>query len=148
MNTVRPKDLRIGNLINGIYIYEDDDKNGEIIEVEKTTFCTVVSIDTTDSTYRPIMVESDANIESFERMEGIPLNEEWLLKAGFEHVLNEHTNADFWQIKRKKNDYRPHITIYKNRITVGNNTGVKYFNDVHSLQNLYFALSGEELTIK
>jgi len=78
----------------------------------------------------------------------VKLTEEWLLKAGFEHILNEHTNADFWQIKRKKNDYRPHITIYKNRITVGNNTGVKYFNDVHSLQNLYFALSGEELTIK
>ncbi|MFP7656101.1 hypothetical protein [Chryseobacterium proteolyticum] len=79
----------------------------------------------------------------------IILNEEWMDKLGFEHIVNEFTKVDFWQLKRKRNEYhKPVIVIYKDRTTVGNNTYVKHLKFVHQVQNLYFILSGEELEVK
>ncbi len=82
--------------------------------------------------------------------EPIPLTEEWLLKFGFEwEDVESKTNGetdkmlfkDILLMKRHHNDLwaacpygyliSPHRTLY-----------------VHQLQNLYFALTGEELTIK
>lgn len=78
--------------------------------------------------------------------EGIPLTEEWLLKFGF--------------VKRKMYGYDQHFAYHHHKlhssITALYNSdfsicldnvarGVVY---VHRLQNLYFALTGEELTIK
>jgi len=75
--------------------------------------------------------------------EPIPLTEEWLLKFGFEKHRFSH-------LKKHKsgvvlcllddcfvlNNYKDHLIInYKN----------KY---VHQLQNLYFALTGQELELK
>lgn len=79
-----------------------------------------------------------------------PLTEEWLLKFGFEwEDVESKTNGetdkmlfkDILLMKRHHNDLwaacpygyliSPHRTLY-----------------VHQLQNLYFALTGEELTIK
>lgn len=70
----------------------------------------------------------------------IPLTEEWLLKFGFDKKFNKDK-----------------ITIIpKGRL--GYENGRTYFNSwvilekqpdfVHQLQNLYFALTGEELTFK
>jgi len=66
----------------------------------------------------------------------IPLTEEWLLKFGFQ--------------KDSLNIYRKYLNIHR---------GVSYFECylggitvevqfIHQLQNLYFALKGEELEIK
>lgn len=80
--------------------------------------------------------------------EPIPLTEEWLLKFGFEK-FNPYPFKEYWSI----NDFEieihgdkfpvridggesaPHLTQF-----IGHNT--KY---VHQLQNIYFALTGEEL---
>lgn len=77
----------------------------------------------------------------------IPLTEEWLLKFGFTEAMFDYTihtgeffkgsvgilwvagNNNVWQLK------------YEMRCT---QTVIKY---VHQLQNLYFALTGEELTL-
>ena len=88
----------------------------------------------------------------------IPLTEEWLLKFGFEivHVKNKHyiindpngykdshkisilqTLNNQWYIAFSDN-----LGGYKDYIPT---TKIKY---VHQLQNLYFALTNEELTIK
>jgi hypothetical protein len=58
----------------------------------------------------------------------IPLTEEWLLKLGFVWV------EDIKILKGYLDDY----------IDGNSNTQLKY---VHQLQNLYFALTGEELTL-
>jgi N-acetyl-anhydromuramyl-L-alanine amidase AmpD len=69
--------------------------------------------------------------------EPIPLTEEWLKRLGFEYSEHERTDSGLWklippfQIYGKCNQF-----IYDYRLDV---------NYVHSLQNLYYALTGEEL---
>ena len=69
----------------------------------------------------------------------VELTEEWLLKFGFE-------THDNWQ----------HTWLFKNGFGVNYHAKEWYWNDlsqnrkleyVHSLQNLYFAITGEELQI-
>ena len=66
--------------------------------------------------------------------EPIRLTEEWLLKFGFER------NKDAWT-SFIKND----VIIATDKFIYMSRTKLKY---VHQLQNLYFALTGEELTFK
>ncbi len=81
----------------------------------------------------------------YEDLEHIPLSEEWLLKFGFEEkeisVLN--TELLVWI------NFSFFLTIRNNRELIydymGGNTSVKC---VHQLQNLFFALTGEELKEK
>ncbi len=114
-----------------------------------------------------ICLEGDDMVYYFEggsdSFNPIPLTEEWLLKFGFEFEYKDHYGgykyykkkdftslADYGSqcfaipIKKKDqwgNETYPHIVCgyYANEIDC------EY---VHSLQNLYFALTGEELTIK
>lgn len=70
----------------------------------------------------------------------IPLTEEWLLKFGFKDDIGE-TKTLIWK------SYKFHITkdgfVYTDAWYKQNFIPIKY---VHQLQNLYFALTGEELT--
>ncbi|MGK6342897.1 hypothetical protein ACMGDK_11695 [Chryseobacterium sp. DT-3] len=64
----------------------------------------------------------------------IPLTEKWLLKFGFENEIPLH-----WFNKVIINNYKGGF------IEKMYGTQIQY---VHQLQNLYFALTGEELTLK
>ena len=64
----------------------------------------------------------------------IPLTEEWLLKFGFERNGKKLT---FWKIDLVE-DEEGIFSFDESRIYID----IKY---VHQLQNLYFALTGEEL---
>lgn len=86
---------------------------------------------------------------SLEEIEPIPLTEEWLLKFGF---LYNGWNWDFQSFRfhaQGKNDrgefYNTEFGIRKNKDFFIISFKIQY---VHQLQNLYFALTGEELTIK
>ena len=79
-------------------------------------------------------------------IEPIPLTEEWLLKFGFDKVLPRNDKMYY-----RLNDY---FVIEDSRFFLLGDDAfeilklrqeIKY---VHQLQNLYFALTGEELTIK
>jgi len=75
------------------------------------------------------------NIES--GIKPIPLTEEWLLKFGFESYYkngSEYQDKNMYLVKNGD--------IWQN-LKIGVN-----LEHVHQLQNLYFALTGEELTIK
>ena len=74
----------------------------------------------------------------YEDLEPIPLNKEWLLKFGFEkdnelNFVKFSFKVHFWS------NYNSYMYGW-----IGGNIEIKY---VHQLQNLYFALTGEELTI-
>jgi hypothetical protein len=77
----------------------------------------------------------------FEECQSIPLTEEWLVKFGFE---SNNSTSNFLTYYNERYDYR--IEIYQN--------GDVWFDElrkiqhVHQLQNLYFVLTGEELTLK
>jgi hypothetical protein len=81
----------------------------------------------------------------------IPLTEEWLLKFGFEI-------DDVWISKIKNIEYNRMIGIdlINNHIFLAQYDSHNKFRDVfiskcdyvHQLQNLYFALTGNELTMQ
>lgn len=76
--------------------------------------------------------------------EPIPLTEEWLLKFGFD-VLNNNTEwkiCDKYSILYYVNGYR-----LQAETVLGSYTVCK-LKHVHQLMNLYFALTGKELTTK
>jgi hypothetical protein len=77
----------------------------------------------------------------------IPLTEEWLLKFGFRVKEN-----DWYSIKTKNRWIRFEISLNKKRCILFDTKEIKYcdkcfVNYIHQIQNLYFALVGEELTI-
>lgn len=137
MDKLTANELRIGNLL---------EYNGEIREVA------VINLDEVGFKV-PLTIQA-ISINRFEwnQVNPIPLTEEWLLLFGFEKegsewklfpcfeiqiiVFNEGLyNGVMFYTRTIHTDYRP---IYC----------TKHINHVHQLQNLYFALTGEELTIK
>jgi len=120
---MKANELRVGNYVNA--------KNFHIKDIEEIS-----------------QVKCDW-IRYSSLLEPIPLTEEWLLKFGFE--------------TRKESDNFYYFGFGENPITKDWMLCLKYFKDenkfffmngfhiikyVHQLQNLYFALTGEELQIK
>ena len=119
-------ELRIGNLIE--YRIQDDldDRKDwwEVSKIDATDLCILES--NIDYDFRPI-----------------PLTEEWLLKFGFK--------------KYGKTTLFKKSNVTLNSMDIGHNRGdgftLNYIpfvkvQHVNQLQNLYFALTGEELTFK
>ena len=88
------------------------------------------------------------HLETFPNSKSIkptPLTEEWLLKFGFEKIKME----SILYSKYSKGDLGGiEIDLRKSEIEGWQITYCNYvIQHVHQLQNLYFALTGEELTI-
>lgn len=134
-------ELRIGNLITGIYDGDD----------EKEAICEVLAVDATQSLGEgwSIMVDSDESAECFDDFKPILLTEEWLIKFGFTYKRPGAGGQDswsgygFWSL----NDIS-FLGIKDGKILYYNRIRASQIAYVHQLQNLYFALTGEELTIE
>jgi len=133
---IEAKDLRIGNLVTDEF-YEN--------------FNTIITVHSINKEGVNLEIEDDGNwaecaqrwigVEyKFDKLFGIPLTPEILEKCGFAKLPNcfdcerfhiaKEDEADYWWCFFNKNG------AFINKI--------KY---LHQLQNLYFALTGEELTI-
>jgi hypothetical protein len=119
---MKAQELRIGNWVNRL-----PTKGIPPMQLCEKTLGTILS--------------SDFYIKT---LEPIPLTEEWLLKFGFEWIEEAHGYFDkhhavyLWASGTI--DFHPFCT---------NDEDCQIeLKHVHSLQNLYFALTGEELTIK
>lgn len=75
----------------------------------------------------------------------IPLTEEWLLKFGFE---NDYDGCPTLNHKASRFQYSINSKELLYQQTPHNDWSGFPCQYVHQLQNLYFALTGEELTIK
>jgi hypothetical protein len=121
--TIKANDLRIGNLVR-------NNLSGEILKA-CDVLCDGINTDKIEGL-------------NYGFIEPIPLTEEWLLKFGFEY--RKEILFDGW--------YSKLINYNSIRIFKDENGFFKYYSSityiqhVHQLQNLYFALTGEELTIK
>lgn len=130
-NIIKIEELRIGN-----YICVNN--NGHPCRVtELTTMsCTVESI-------------KENNKEPYVKtMNTIPLTEEWLLKFGFEKnedLGNENIN---WELPNSYYFIQEHLDVEEFIFYGQENCIEKQIKYVHQLQNLYFALTNEELTMK
>lgn len=124
---MKAEELRLGNLVSNM----NPRHNDSILTIESIGDNHEVNV-----FYRKYLLSE---------LEPIPLTEEWLLKFGFScevkiggdgiefrvyhfDVLTFNTNHLWWYKVQRIND-----------------TPLEY---VHQLQNLYFALTGEELTLK
>jgi hypothetical protein len=117
---MKASELRIGNYINEV-------EDGLII---------VNSIDSREHRFYVTDQNGDINGEDF--IEPIPLTEEWLERFGFEYS-DLNGDSGLWKIPPFQIYGKYNQFLYDYRLDV---------NYVHQLQNLYFALTGEELTIK
>jgi hypothetical protein len=131
---MKASELRIGNLINGIYHDYDD---GIHEDIENETICKVVTLDVSGSGDYPIYVYSDEDIEHFSDFEPIPLTEEWLVKFGFDKTSLHYLKKNGIIIQSEDDYFECLLGIV-----------IVKLQYVHQLQNLYFALTGEELTLK
>lgn len=141
---MQSKDLRIGNYIQNI-------NSKKIERVASINDLGHVKFRETESGMKVVVF---ANINEYEY---ISINEEWLFNFGFEFkdLVMSQTK---WLVKEQKNQWRKEFRI-------GKYTHSKHWsftmecvspptlslidlNYVHELQNLYFALTGEELELK
>ena len=125
---INAKELRIGNLVEYKITDKFDERKEwwEVSEIDADDIHWLSKVDTNDDDFR-----------------AIPITEEWLLKFGFSEIggCNEKdfTNGDY--------------NIFINSIGEVNflffREGDWYqkISYVHQLQNLYFALTGSELTV-
>lgn len=125
------KELRIGNLL----MYSD---NSGIWEVSGIHEFGVDCFDYIEETYM-----------EYENFEPIPLTEEWLINLGFEYykVLSHYRIVleDVWY-QVKINEEGKFLFSFTNlNYDEANHMPPKFIKYVHQLQNLYFALAGNEL---
>lgn len=105
-------------------------------------------------------VESLMKDQCFNDYRAIPLTEEWLKKLGFEKTTYKSNHPDYcdeicYELEHEEfflqfaDDFS--LVIYESKETQEKELGIvpdwRIIQYVHQLQNLYFALTGEELTI-
>lgn len=142
---MKPTELRIGNyvyyehtthIVSGVHgnkVYSWWVKDGQpVIEYEAKD----ISGTQVENPY----------IDVISQHEPIPLTEEWLVKFGFKITGQTPHPNNIWTVYGEECKFElEHIIsffLYDNKCF---GTEVKY---IHQLQNLYFALTGEELTFK
>ena len=120
---INAKEIRIGNLVEYRITDKLDERKEwwEVSEIDADDIHWLSKVDTKDEDFK-----------------AIPLTEEWLLKFGF---INDKV-LEFY-----RNDFTDStIIIDYNFICLLGYSHVK-LKYVHQLQNLYFALTGSELTV-
>ena len=127
---MKTNELRIGNWVKTNYegILETININSEGFEY----------IDCRKPTFKAI------GRYPIDSIEPIHITEEWLLKFGFE--TSAWDNHSTYRKMIGNNDYTIVFDEYSN--TMIGDIMIKEIKYVHQLQNLYFALTGEELSVK
>ena len=118
---IEAKELRIGNLVN--YIYSQLD------------FSIISGL-----TYEVPHIDEITGFEPlYDELEPIPITEEWLLKFGVKNGYLGPIRRVYGLVNGSENDFELCFEIGRLDFRT-----IKY---VHQLQNLYFALTGQELTL-
>lgn len=126
------REFRVGNLVN--WIRNDDSVEAvSIYNITRTTVRCYTEIE-----------ELEEVLLSYGEINPIHLTEEWLIRFGFKYEDGKYCTTNWtglflkfelqWNIKRSTNSGEHLILL-----------GIQY---IHQLQNIYFALTGEELEIK
>ncbi len=114
-------ELRTGNYILISTLQEDGDFKNELFSVNST------------------IIRDAEHYGSEWNAEPIPLTEEWLLKFGFEKI-NHRIDGIIYK--------KAWLRLTEVLMADWRGGYIGRIECVHQLQNLYFALTGEELTIK
>jgi len=121
---MKAKELRLGNYIIA---------NGSI---EKINYITPATLGYGEKEFAPICTSD------YKYFEPIPLTEEWLLKFGFK---NDEFISYRWYAP---NDISLVYDLDDNCVCISDSWEFGKIKYVHELQNLYFALTNQELKLK
>lgn len=136
---MKPSELRIGNWIKT----ESHDYNHDL-HTSQIEIGSIESIHLYDVFFRS--QENDDLIKyDYNQIEPIPLTSEWLERFGFEKDDSRRTESHPYT-DYEKSGVRidlPYFEFHFNNCDSG--IDIEY---VHQLQNLYFALTGQELELK
>lgn len=130
--SISDKEFRIGNLIN-YRIVDEIDERKEWLEVSQIDY----------NNLRFFGIKNEMNQD----YQPIEINEEWLIKFGFEKIIDNEFTLRYELKKDPRFDYflpKHNLKTFGLRFT-----GCTFFDIVkyvHQLQNFYFALTGRELT--
>ena len=122
-SVLKPNYLRIGNLI----------------EHTQKGFIDVSALSNDIIQYKD---KHGISTDKYSYFKAIPLTEEWLLNLGFRTEENYSFELDNISINTKR-ELMWIFTKCKNNVVVG----LDLTEYVHELQNIYFALTGRELTV-
>lgn len=158
--TISAQELRLGNIVDTVNHgngKRSPNKTPYIVEAIGSSIVELCHIDCDRDKYHRFLVKAISDIEP------IPLTEEWLLKFGFEKGKHAWFSKKYFTdcdeyAEVMKIDYNissKRLAIYDaieetdmvNILSHPIYTGKKVLY-IHQLQNLFFALTGEELTIK
>ena len=135
---MKTTDLRIGNFISINFGNCDD---GKIITVDGVSDCEIYN--------------EEHGYSLCNEFKPIPLTEQWLLDLGFKKytgrygVYYKHYSLDGFRVWLPRDIYGLGYTVGRKDFETGDTywvkNGVRY---LHQLQNLFFALTQEELEVK
>lgn len=122
------KELRYGNILQ-----TDRAAKGEVIYVN--------TLSRDPDTNEVLLATNHYPFLTLSQCKPIPLTGEWLIKLGF----NKHGRNGGYEVSVHSRDENGVVNFGLDDGHHGLEPQLKY---VHQLQNLYFALTGEELTMK
>jgi len=142
---MQSNELRLGNYVSVISDVLDPFLNDHGLEGIDNAF-KVVSVDSLNVNISIDGLECELSLND---LGSIPLTEDCLVKFGFERTKKTFVDGAYAVTFSRNKDGG--WAIYDTSIDEGTNyltPNLGFCEHVHQLQNLYFALTGEELTIK
>ena len=131
------RELRIGNLVemlDKVITYPSGvtkkKQNGGVFEIDSIHGDNTIRLKSNDMSH-PNYCDGSIGCFGLKNIKPIPLTEEWLVKFGFKKGVKG------W-FKTLDKNYKFNLYLYHD----------SKYKSVHQLQNLYFALTNEELTFK
>lgn len=131
---IKENELRVGNYIAD---YEEKENYFKIEQIRINSIGDYVAV------YRLGSICCQVNL-----LEPIPLTEEILLKCGFENEVDDIDGKMYNIYFVTNTEYLIEYFYKEKEYIFTDDMGLKiYINSIHQLQNLYYALTNEELQI-
>jgi len=140
---MKVEELRKGNYILGYDETEIDRGNGIYEDIEIEEIVQFIGYDPFEGWFWT----EGGDREEYRHFQEIPLTEDWLLRLGFDYVRgkeyhNRQINEGAYHVKEVGDAFNHWYLYHKDKMIT---TNIRF---VHQLQNVYYCLSSEELTLK